>query len=233
MKISNIYNWLVLIWFTFMPLVFSGIMGFYLFKYQLFFENLSFFSWFLVAVLLTFSSALAFTPPTYLAIVYGYFLGFYGVFYVFLINVLAILLVYFWYKLYQPKGLARIFDRFPKAALVLLKLKKEEFKIIFFAKLSPIIPFAITNLVFAFSGAKLKNIALAGFLGMIPRTLLAVYTGSQANEISKAINDSSGDWYAKLIILSLVILSVSGLIWSVNKAFNQSKNIDIYKGDLF
>ena len=92
-------------------------------------------------------------------------------------------------------------------------------KIIFFTKLSPVLPFAITNLLFAVSGAKLKNIILGGFLGMIPRTLLAVYSGTQAKEIATLIQSPNQGLFSKLLVFSLIIVSVSGIIFSIKKAF--------------
>ena len=87
---------------------------------------------------------------------------------------------------------------------ILENIKEQELKIIFFAKLSPVLPFALTNFVFALSGAKLKNILLGGFLGMIPRTVLAVWTGHQAKEIRKLLeNPNEGSLQQILLIVLL------------------------------
>jgi uncharacterized membrane protein YdjX (TVP38/TMEM64 family) len=96
---------------------------------------------------------------------------------------------------------------------ILENIRKEELKFIFFTKLSPVLPFALTNFVFALSGAKLKNILLGGFFGMIPRTLLAVWTGSQAKEIRKLLENPNEGNIQKILIIVLIIVSVGGIIY--------------------
>ena len=98
---------------------------------------------------------------------------------------------------------------------ILGNIRKEELKFIFFTKLSPVLPFALTNFVFALSGAKLKNILLGGFLGMIPRTLLAVWTGSQAKEIRKLLENPNEGSLQKILIIILLVVSVGGIIYSI------------------
>ncbi len=99
---------------------------------------------------------------------------------------------------------------------ILNNIRKEELKFIFFTKLSPVLPFALTNFVFALSGAKLKNILLGGFLGMIPRTLLAVWTGSQAKEIRKLLENPNEGNLQKILIILLLIISVGGVLYYVS-----------------
>lgn len=99
---------------------------------------------------------------------------------------------------------------------ILNNIRKEELKFIFFTKLSPVLPFALTNFVFALSGAKLKNILLGGFLGMIPRTLLAVWTGSQAKEIRKLLENPNEGNLQKILIISLLVISVGGVLYYVS-----------------
>lgn len=102
-----------------------------------------------------------------------------------------------------------------KVNAILENIRKEELKFIFFTKLSPILPFALTNFVFALSGAKLKNILIGGFFGMIPRTLLAVWTGSQAKEIRRLLENPNEGNLQKILIIILVIVSVGGVMYYV------------------
>ena len=97
--------------------------------------------------------------------------------------------------------------------IILENIKEQELKIIFFAKLSPVLPFALTNFVFALSGAKLRNILLGGFLGMIPRTVLAVWTGQQANEIRKLLENPNEGNVQKILLIVLLVVSVVGIFY--------------------
>lgn len=98
---------------------------------------------------------------------------------------------------------------------ILENIRKEELKFIFFTKLSPVLPFALTNFVFALSGAKLKNILLGGFFGMIPRTLLAVWTGSQAKEIRRLLENPNEGNTQKILIILLLVISVGGILYYI------------------
>ncbi len=102
-----------------------------------------------------------------------------------------------------------------KVSSILENIRKEELKFIFFTKLSPVLPFALTNFVFALSGAKLKNILLGGFFGMIPRTLLAVWTGSQAKEIRKLLENPNEGNLQKILVILLLIVSVGGILYYI------------------
>lgn len=219
MKNSKNITILSFVLFSFLPLFSSSIISYYVLQFQLLLQTLNWFSWFLISIFLAITSAFALSPPTFLAVVFGYFLNFWAIPYLFIINFGAIFLVYIFCQYIDSSWLKNNFLNSEKPKKILEKLKKEELKIIFFTKLSPVLPFAITNLLFAVSGAKLKNIILGGFLGMIPRTLLAVYTGTQAKEIATLIQSPNEGLLSKLIVFSLVIFSVLGIIISVKKAF--------------
>ena len=108
-----------------------------------------------------------------------------------------------------------------KINTILKNIRREELKFIFFTKLSPVLPFALTNFVFALSGAKLRNILLGGFFGMIPRTLVAVWTGSQAKEIRRLLENPNQGNTQKVLIVLLLIISISGILYYIlpRKAF--------------
>ncbi len=205
--------------FTFLPLISSSFISYYVLQFQILLQTLNWFSWLLISIFLGFTSAFALSPPTFLAVVFGYFLNFWAIPYLFIINFGAIFLVYIFCQYIDLSWLKNNFLSSEKPKKILEKLKKEELKIIFFTKLSPVLPFAITNLLFAVSGAKLKNIIMGGFLGMIPRTLLAVYSGTQAKEIATLIQSPNQGLFSKLLVFSLIIVSVSGIIFSIKKAF--------------
>ena len=52
----------------------------------------------------------------------------------------------------NQKSYLKILSEKPKVKQVLENLQKDEFKIILLARLSPVLPFAVTNVLFSFSG---------------------------------------------------------------------------------
>lgn len=60
---------------------------------------------------------------------------------------------------------------------------KEGFKIVFLARLSPVLPFIVLNYAFGVSGVSLKDYFL-GSIGMIPGNIMYVYIGSTAYSLA-------------------------------------------------
>jgi uncharacterized membrane protein YdjX (TVP38/TMEM64 family) len=203
---------------TVVPLLSSSAIVYFLIKNESTLGNLHWVEWAFVTLGFACTSMIALSPPTLLAMVYGYFLGALAIPYLFLLNMGAITAVYFLTKKGFGNSLESFIDGNPKSKRLLDELKNDELKVIFLAKLSPVLPFALTNFVFALSGATFRNVFLGGFLGMIPRTLLAVWIGSNGANIKTLLeNPETADWQ-QIIVLLLVIISTWGLIRIVRKA---------------
>ncbi|MEJ2111065.1 MAG: TVP38/TMEM64 family protein [Acidobacteriota bacterium] len=62
---------------------------------------------------------------------------------------------------------------------------RQGWKIVGLARLSPVFPFNVMNYAFSLTSIRLKDYALASWIGMIPGTILYVYIGSLAGSIAK------------------------------------------------
>lgn len=203
------------------PLIFSSFMTYLVVKNEGFLGELDLVNWIYISLVFSVLASIAITPPTYLAMIYGYFLGWTALPYLFALNMISIVLVNFITKKLNPDSLNKMVNDRPKALRLLNKLKQDELKIIFFAKLSPVLPFALTNFVFTLAESKIKNILIGGFLGMIPRTLMAVWAGIQAKEIKMLLeNPNEGNVTNQILILALVVVSSFGMIRLISKNVN-------------
>lgn len=223
MKFSNKYSFPLIssIFLTVIPLLFSSALTVAIIAHEKEVLLFGWQEWVLITLVCCLTSTFAFTPPTLLALIFGYFIGWYAVLPVFLLNMVAIFLVNFITKRLDEDKFKDYLSDNKKISSILENIHKEELRFIFFTKLSPILPFALTNFVFALSGAKQRNILLGGFLGMIPRTILAVWTGSQAKEIRRLLENPNEGNLEKILVILLIILSVGGILYYVlprNKA---------------
>jgi len=168
--------------------------------------------WLLVTFTLTISSAIALTPPTFLAMVYGYFLGWVALPLLFGLNLAAITLIYFISRFLHAETV-RVYltDIYPKVEPLLKRFHNNELRLIFFTKLSPVLPFAATNLFFAVAGAKLRQVLTGGTLGMIPRTILAVWAGKEAQNISYLLAHPNDGLLPKIVLILLIVASTIGI----------------------
>ncbi|WP_394990985.1 TVP38/TMEM64 family protein [Emticicia sp.] len=200
---------------TVVPLLFSSVLTAIIINHENQIALFNWQNWLLITLICCLTSTFAFTPPTLLALIFGYFLGWNALIPLFTLNMAAIFLINMITMMLDGERFKSYLSDNKKVSAILENIRREELKVIFFTKLSPVLPFALTNFVFALSGAKLRNILLGGFLGMIPRTALAVWTGSQAKEIKRLLENPNEGNLQKVLIILLIIFSVAGLLYFV------------------
>ncbi|WP_461096903.1 TVP38/TMEM64 family protein [Spirosoma luteolum] len=199
------------------PVVFTSLLTYYAIVYEPQIQSFSGWDWALISLLCAITSA-GLTPPTMLALIFGYFLGWQAILPLCVINLGGILFINLLVRWIDHDQFLRFLRRNPKAQSVLDRILDKELEVIFFAKLSPILPFGLTNLLFALSGARLRNILLGGFLGMAPRTALAIFSGHEAREIRTLLENPRQGIWGEVVIGALVIVSIAGLWRVIQKA---------------
>ncbi|MFT5883798.1 MAG: putative membrane protein YdjX (TVP38/TMEM64 family) [Arcticibacterium sp.] len=205
------------------PLVATSFLSIYFVTNESYFTTFDTSEWIGFSLISVLTQAFALTPPTFVALVLGYFWGWKTLPVLFLVNMGSIFIINRVVLRLDSAGLITFLSKNKRAAVLLDSIKKDELKIIGLAKLSPILPFTFTNFIFTLSGAKLKNILLGGFLGMIPRTVMSVWAGTQAKEIKKLLDDPNANNNQQIMVIALILISAFGLIYIIGKAVNRSK----------
>ncbi|MCF0062041.1 VTT domain-containing protein [Dyadobacter chenwenxiniae] len=168
--------------------------------------------WVVVTLVLTLASSVALTPPTFLALVYGYFLGWTALPLLFGLNLGAIAIIYGLANFLHASSIrSYLIQVYPQVNVLLRRFYQNELRLIFFAKLSPVLPFAITNLFFAMAGARFKQVLAGGTLGMIPRTVLAVWAGREARDIRYLLEHPNEGLATKIVLILLIVISTIGI----------------------
>ncbi len=105
--------------------------------------------------------------------------------------------------------LPHVFEKHPKAQAVYQALigqsKWRATLIIFLLRLSPAMPFALTNFLMASAGVPIKSYIGGTFLGMLPRSTAVVFVGSGLSELS--FNDPQEMW--------LIVFGIGATILSI------------------
>ncbi|AXE19152.1 hypothetical protein DR864_16035 [Runella rosea] len=197
---------------TVLPFITSSILGAWIIRNEALIESFNLQDWAVVSVVCALACALALIPPTLLAFAFGYFLGWWALVPLILLNLAAIALVYEITKRLNGEVLLRYLSHFPRVASLLNRIQKDELQFVFFTKLSPVVPFALTNLIFSLLKIRFSNVILGGFLGMIPRTALAVWVGLEAKGLRQLIENPNENITSRVVVIILVIVSVIGLI---------------------
>ena len=215
---KNTFTILYTFFLGLMPLLVSSSISYWVITHEQDIQNFTFQNWVIAFIFACFTMAFALTPTTFVALLSGYFLGWKALFPVAITYWIASFLGYKTAKFIDEGRFLTILSEKPKVKQVLENLQKDEFKIILLARLSPVLPFAVTNVLFSFSDTKLRNFLTAGFLGMLPRTILSIWIGTQAQEIKKLIEHPSEGNISQFLVLGLIFASVFGLGYFVKKA---------------
>lgn len=110
--------------------------------------------------------------------------------------------------------LPSVFEKHRKAQAVFRALVGQSFRrtttIIFLLRLSPAMPFALTNFLMASARIPIKSFVVGTFFGMLPRTGAVVVVGAGLSELS--FNDPQEAW---LIVFGILITLVTIVVISV------------------
>lgn len=159
---------------------------------------------------------LAFLPTTFIAPASGFFFGWIAFPFLVIAYALATILGY---KLGQQANaslLDVLFTKHPQLKEELEVRKSKEMNLIFFVRISPIIPFAVSNFIFASMKIPLEKVLIFGILGMLPRTLIAFGTGVFANSFLAA-KDSLSSPVQWGIGFALLIIGIFGIYQYIKK----------------
>ncbi|MDN3669732.1 VTT domain-containing protein [Echinicola jeungdonensis] len=168
---------------------------------------------------------LAITPTTILAIATGFLWGWKAFLPLVIAYAMASLMGYFLGKRLGQNSLEIILSNYPKADRLIQDKKGKWGKLIFYIRISPVIPFALSNLLFALLKTGWKNVLVYGTLGMLPRTLMAFTLGTYAESFIQAFEGQENNGQI-LILISLMILS----LWGIFRFFKKKSPTKKVKG---
>ncbi|WP_019612763.1 TVP38/TMEM64 family protein [Psychromonas ossibalaenae] len=205
------------VFLTSLPLLFSGGMSYLALEYEPLLRSFDTQQWLLLFSVSVFTMAFALTPTTLIALSSGYFLGWQALVFIVPAYLLASVLCYFAARFLDSGKFMLSLQGHSQAMLIIKRLKEQELSLVMLSKLSPILPFAVSNILLAMAGARLKLFFIGAALGMLPRTILVIYVGIQSNHLSRLLENPFSGWQQWFILL-LVIISILGLGKIASKA---------------
>ncbi|MDC0048311.1 TVP38/TMEM64 family protein [Verrucomicrobia bacterium] len=112
-------------------------------------------------------------------------------------------------------------DKSQKFSAMDMAIKREGWKIIFLARLSPIIPFFLLNYALGLTKIRLRTYIISSWTGMIPGTVLYTYIGSLGKTILTTENSLS-DW----VILGVGLIATVSVTLIISKIAKRSLALD-------
>lgn len=202
---------LYLLWMGALPVLSSLLLGYFALANPTFFAEFSPTEYLLFWVGAVFIMGLALCPTTFFAMFTGFVWGWSGLWPLIISYAIASLLGYFLARKMKGDALIELIRVKFKAADFLDNVQAQSFAWVFLARLSPIFPFAITNALMAFLGVPLRQFFVGGTIGMLPRTLIALWTGTQAASWANLLDHPEMLRWQDVASLGMLFISVIGM----------------------
>ena len=206
-----LFESLYLLWMGALPVLSSLLLGYFALSNPTFFTEFSPTEYVLFWVGAVFIMGLALCPTTFFAMFTGYVWGWGGLLPLIVSYAIASLLGYVLARKMKGDALIELIRIKFKAADFLDNVQAQSFAWVFLARLSPIFPFAITNALMAFLGVPLRQFFVGGTLGMLPRTLIALWTGTQAASWANLLDHPEMLRWQDVASLGMLFISVIGM----------------------
>lgn len=107
----------------------------------------------------------------------------------------------FWIANKIDKNLILILKEKKKYPHFLDNVTENESKVVFFSRISPVLPFALMNMVLGILKVNFKKFTFAGLAGMLPRTLFSIWLGCQVQNFLQTKENSLSFWFASISII--------------------------------
>ena len=164
-----------------------------------------------LGIVLFFTSSFSLTSTTLLSIVSGYLFGWISFPILLIMFSVGSLLGYFLANIFDKGTIMSWIKTNEVAYNFIVKLNQRINLMVFVMRLTPILPFTVTNILCSYLSVPLKNYLGMGFIGIGVRTLAMVYTGTQ---ISSIINmDDDPIYKAQKIGFLLLSFALFGLLY--------------------
>jgi uncharacterized membrane protein YdjX (TVP38/TMEM64 family) len=170
---------------------------------------------------------LALTPTTFVALVSGYFLGLPALAGVIASYTGASLIGFQLTRTVDQGQLINSIygwlgdERAKRLRQLLSGIADHQFGVIVMARLSPLLPFALMNVVLPVTGVRLVPFLVAGTLGMLPRTTFFVWLGSEAKTLRILVEEGGDGLLPRLLLIGLLVVSLVGFLYYGRRALNR------------
>ena len=209
---NNKITFLYTLFLSVIPLVFSSGIVFSLTENYFFFQSLQWIDLCIVFIFLSITMAFGLTPTTFICFLSGYIWGWIAIAYILPSYLLAQTMGYFTARLIAGNRLLGYLNNLDKTPAFLNRIDGNQAQVILISRLSPVLPFALINMIMSVLRVDFKKFTLFGLLGMLPRTLLVIFLGTQTQDLKLGL--SSNVYYT----VGLIILTVF-TIWGLGRIF--------------
>ncbi|MDF2456096.1 MAG: associated Golgi protein-like protein [Cytophagaceae bacterium] len=179
--------------------------------------------WLLVFALAVPLLSLGILSSTLLALMAGYFLGWESLYYYLPCYAASSYIGYQIISVIDQGKTIQLLQDSKRLKRALSFLELYPFTSVLFLRLSPVISFGQLTALCSFIRLNIIQYLFASTLGMIPRTLLAIWCGLYIRQHQGTLTDYQLPESYTPFIIALFILSVAGILYTLKRSFSKSK----------
>ena len=210
------------------PLTVSSAITAFLIQHQGDFQNLTADQWGLAFLVSTITMALAITPTTFIALVSGFFLGWQAVPAMIAAYLTASAIGFVIGKSLDNGKLLKSVPDASRFHQLVEEMKRQDWLLMIMVRISPVLPFSLINLLLPASGIRFRVFIIAGFIGMLPRTLFSIWVGLQAQNLIQLLQNPNSNTAATALMIVTAILSIGGLLFIFIRSTTRQINKNIH-----
>lgn len=110
--------------------------------------------------------------------------------------------------------ITRFADQYPKFRAIDRAIEREGFKVVFLLRLSPLLPFSISNYLYGLTSVQFSDYVLGSWLGMMPGTIAYVSAGAAVSALSELGMHKSA---VNPVLVVVGVLATIGVVWTIGK----------------
>lgn len=180
-----------------------------------------------VFVMAYIAATILFLPGLIITMASGLFFGLWkGTLLVSIASVIGASLAFLLGRTVARKWVAKKIDANPRFQAIDEAIAKEGAKIVFLLRLSPLFPFNLLNYALGLTKVPFAHYVIASWIGMLPGTILYVYLGSLAADLSSLATGGQEktplEWTALGVGLLATVLVTTYITKVARKALNNS-----------
>jgi uncharacterized membrane protein YdjX (TVP38/TMEM64 family) len=214
---ANRRTFLYILTLFLLTVTFSSSLLYVSYKYERAILSFTYLQWLLVFVALNFAMSLSLTSTTIAALLCGYFLGWSALIIYIIVYLLATITGNIIAKQIDKGSFIETLKNIGSTQRYLFAIEEEQFGLIVLARISPIFPFAIMNVFLAAVDFRIGKILLGSLVGMLPRTVICFWIGSQFHQLRLLIDQGMDDNLLQISMIVLVLVSLIGFYVYINQ----------------
>jgi uncharacterized membrane protein YdjX (TVP38/TMEM64 family) len=186
------------------------------YQYETSLQQITCLSWLLLVAFSVLTMSVGVTPTSLVALLSSFLWGYAAIFTVIPSYMAAAWVSYTWSKKIKINEiLTNLLAE--KTSVIQEKFSQNSLLLVISMRISPIFPFVLTNLWLSLVRVPLQDFLWGSLIGMLPRTLLLIWIGSQAQAIKQAIEaGKNGNEMMQEVSWVLFVFSFAGMgIWFV------------------